>query len=147
MECLARVLIIEGKPSDAVAWMEKAVKTNAQSAEHHLWLANALREAVQNVSALRRPFLAPRMREEYERAVALDPALLEARHWLAMFYSNAPALFGGGMEKAREQAEAIAKVDLVRGQTDLAQIAERETNYAGAVAIYESLIKAWAAYH
>ncbi len=51
------------------------------------------------------------------------------------------------MEKAREQAEAIAKVDLVRGQTDLAQIAERETNYAGAVAIYESLIKAWAAYH
>src|SRR5258708_6929344 len=55
MECLARALIIEGKPSDAVARMEKAVNTNAQSAEHHLWLANALREEVQNVSALRRP--------------------------------------------------------------------------------------------
>src|SRR5258708_6929343 len=84
---------------------------------------------------------------EHQRAERRTSSLARQRPARGGAKRKCAAATGGGMEKAREQAEAIAKVDLVRGQTDLAQIAERETNYAGAVAIYESLIKAWAPYH
>jgi tetratricopeptide (TPR) repeat protein len=141
MECLGRVLIEQGASGDAVDWLEKAVKVNGKSASHHMWLGHALREETQKAGSLRQPFLARRMKTEYEQAVALDPTLVDARHWLVMFLMNAPAMMGGSVEKAREHANAIVPLDSARGHVDLAQIAEHEKDYAGAIAIYEQLLK------
>jgi len=140
MECLGRALIEQGASGDAVTWLEKAVAINGRSAQHHMWLGHALRDETQKAGSLRQPFLARRMKAEYEQAVALDPTLVEARHWLVMFLMNAPAMMGGSAEKAREQANAIVALDAARGHVDLAQIAEHEKDYAGAIAIYERLL-------
>ena len=141
MECLAKALIAEGKPAEAADWMQKAVTMTPQSAQHQLWLGNALREQMEAASTLRRPFLMSGMKGAYEQAVALDPTLIEARHWLVMVYSMAPAMMGGSMDKAREHAQAIVALDQIRGETELAQLAERQSDYRGAVGIYERLIK------
>lgn len=132
MDCMGRLLLEQGQSGEAVDWLEKAVTINGQNAQHHLWLGNALREETQKASMLRQPFMAPRMKAEYEQAVALDPNLVDAHHWLVMFLANAPSAMGGSMAKAREHAAAILKLDPMRGHVDYATIAEQEKDYAGA---------------
>jgi len=132
MECLGRTLLDAGDPGRGVEWLEKAVKVNGRSAQHHFWLANALREETMTAGTLRQPFLARRMKGEYEEALALDPAILDARHWLLLFYTQAPAMMGGSLSAAREQAAAIVKLDPMRGHLDYATIAEQEKDDASA---------------
>ena len=52
-----------------------------------------------------------KVRTEFERAVELDPKNSEARADLAEFYIEAPSIVGGGKDKARAQAEALAGFD------------------------------------
>jgi tetratricopeptide (TPR) repeat protein len=129
MECLGRLLLEQGQSAGAVDWLEKAVAVNGQSAAHHMWLGHALREQTQTASMLRQPFLARRMKAEYEQAVALDPTLVDPRHWLVMFNINAPSTMGGSIAKAREQAAAILKLDPMRGHVEYATIAEQEKDF------------------
>jgi tetratricopeptide (TPR) repeat protein len=132
MDCFGRILTEQGQAGDAVDWLETAIKANGRSAEHHLALGHALRIQAQDAGSLRQPFLARRMKSEYEQAVALDPNLVDARHWLLTFYANAPGMMGGSLASAREQAAAILKLDPVRGHVDYAAIAEQEKDFAGA---------------
>ncbi len=67
-------------------------------------------------------------RAEFERAVQLDPANVPARVDLAQYYTEAPAIMGGGLDKAREQAEQVAKYDAAKAHLILASgCRERET--------------------
>ncbi len=58
--------------------------------------------------------LAKRVREEFETAVRLDPNNVEARADLAEFYMEAPAIMGGGRDKAEAQAQQLAIADPVK---------------------------------
>ena len=132
MHCMGRLLLEQGESGDAVDWFEKAVKINGLSAQHHLWLGQALGTEGQKASILRRPFLVRRMKAAYEQAVALDPTLVDARRGLVMIYSLAPGALGGSMSKAREQAAGILKLNPMRGHIAYGTIAERDKDYAGA---------------
>ena len=132
MHCMGRLLLEQGESGDAVDWFEKAVKINGLSAQHHLWLGQALGTEGQKASILRRPFLVRRMKAAYEQAVALDPTLVDARRGLVMIYSLAPGAMGGSMSKAREQAAEILKLNPMRGHIAYGTIAERDKDYAGA---------------
>ncbi len=61
-----------------------------------------------------------RRRAEFERAVQLDPTNVPARVDLAQYYTEAPAIMGGGLDKARQQAEQVAKYDLAKAHLILA---------------------------
>ena len=74
------------------------------------------------------PLLAGRMKSELERAVALDARNIDARDGLLDFYSMAPAMFGGGADKAHEQAVAIAGIDAVRGHLAFGRLAARSND-------------------
>ena len=130
--CLGRVAEADGRSGEAVDWFEKAVSLDDRNAEYHLWLGNALGQEAQKANKLRQPFLARRVRTEFERAVGLDSANLDARHGLIQFYSVAPGIMGGSMEKAREQAAAVGRLNALRGHVELAQLLEREKDLAGA---------------
>lgn len=64
------------------------------------------------ISAMRR---IGEVREQFERAVALAPNDYAMRRDLQGFYLEVPALMGGSGRKAREQAEAFARIDAPRG--------------------------------
>jgi tetratricopeptide (TPR) repeat protein len=131
MDCMGRILLDNDKSGEAVDWLEKAVKANDRSAQHHLWLGNALGTEAQKASKFRQPFLARRVKAEFERAVALDPNLVDARNGLVSFYSMAPGVMGGDMNKAKEQAAEIGKLNPMRGHFAMANIYAREKNDEG----------------
>ena len=70
----------------------------------------------------------------------LDPTDIEARDSLMQFYSQAPGIVGGGMDKARAQAAAMAKLDPSRGFLAEASIAERDKDPKRAEECYQKAL-------
>lgn len=132
LHCMGRVYVAMDKPGDAVEWFEKAVKVNDNLSVHHLWLANALGAYAEHANKLKLPFLARRIRSEFERASQLDPSSIDARHGLIQFYSQAPGVVGGSMDRAKEQAIEIQKLNAMRGHVEMAALLERDKDLAGA---------------
>ena len=87
---------------------ERARNLDPQKSLYHLWLGRIYGEKADHAGFLSAAGLAKKVRVEFERAVELDPESWEARADLAEFYLSAPAIVGGGKDKARAQANAIA---------------------------------------
>lgn len=142
MAYLGRIAQAQQKRSEAIGWLEKAVKQDDGNAMYHFWLGSALGDEARQASKLRQPFLARRVKSEFERAVALDSTLLQPRFGLVDFYTMAPGIMGGSVEKAREQATAIARLNPMQGHLAHARIAMREKNDSAAIREYEAAIAA-----
>jgi tetratricopeptide (TPR) repeat protein len=127
---MGRIVYAEGNSKEAVDWFERAVKHNEQSALYHHWLGSALGDEAQKASKFRQPFLARRVKGEFELAVKLDPKMIEPRRGLVDFYSIAPGVMGGSMDKAREQAAEIGKINAMQGHFAMARIAQRQKDLA-----------------
>jgi tetratricopeptide (TPR) repeat protein len=98
--------------ADAAATLfEKAVAQNPKSGEAHFLLGTAYGSQAQKASIFGQASLAGKTKDEFEKAVELDPNLLEARYGLVEFYSMAPGFMGGSYEKAFAQAAEIKKHD------------------------------------
>ena len=132
MHCLGRLLLDHGDAGDAVEWLEKAVALHDKHAQYHMWVGLALRADGEHAGLMRAPGIVRRMKTAFEQALTLDPTLVEARYALVQFYAGAPALMGGSMTKAREQAAEMLKLNPMRGRIGNGVIAEREGDYAAA---------------
>ncbi len=143
MYWLGRVAEAENKNGEALDWFEKAVKLDDKNAVYHLWVGNVVGEEAGNASKIKQPFMARRIKAEYEKAVALDPNLIAAREGLMGFYQQAPGFMGGSNEKAKEQVAAIRKLDPYRGHSAGARYAERDKDPAGAAKEWEAAIAAF----
>ena len=126
---LGRAAYAAHHADSAVREFEKAVALDDRNANYHLWLARAVGMQSENASFVRVPGLAKRMRIEYERAVAIDPSDIEAREGMLEAYLG-PAMFGGSLEKAQEQADAITRSNAMRGHIARAMIARHESDSA-----------------
>jgi tetratricopeptide (TPR) repeat protein len=140
MYWMGRVARAENKTDEAIGWFEKAVKADDKSALYHFWLGSAVGNAAQNASKLRQPFLARRTKAEFERAVALDPTMIDARQGLADFYQMAPGFMGGSNEKAREQVNEIRKLNSYSGHFAGARYADRDQDLNAAAKEWEAAI-------
>lgn len=110
-------------PDRAERSFERAVEKEPRNGLYHLWLGNAVGQQASSASVLRQPFMARRIKAEFERAIELDPELIDARDGLISFYLQAPAVMGGDVGKAREQQREIAKRNVIRGHMAAANIA------------------------
>lgn len=119
------------KPDAAERQFERAVAADERNGTYHLWLGRAVGQQASTASAVRQPFMARRIKAEFERAVALDPALIDARDGLIQFYLMAPGFMGGSAEKAREQQREIARRSAYRGHLAAANIAWSAKDTAG----------------
>jgi tetratricopeptide (TPR) repeat protein len=126
LECLGRVYFAMNRYRDAADQFEKAIRIDDNVASHHLWLGNALGNTADSTSKIKLPFLARRVKSEFERTVALDPQSLDGRAGLVDFYSQAPSVMGGSMDKAHEQAREILKLNPMRGHLEEADLYGRE---------------------
>ena len=126
----------------AIAECERAVNLNPSDSYYHLWLGRAYGEKADRASFLSAAGLAKKLRAEFERAVELDPKNWEARADLAEFYLEAPGIVGGGKDKARAQAEALATLQPAMSHYVLGRLAEKEKDSVAAEREYHAAIDA-----
>lgn len=136
---LGRLALIDNDVDAAAEHLERAVKLADNVADYHYWYGAAVAQQGSRASKVKMPFLARRTMGAVERAVALDPNHVDARDLLVDFYSMAPAIMGGGIDKAHAQASALAARNPMRGHVARGRIAiaakdgptvERELNSA-----------------
>ena len=139
---LGRIYYVERKLDQAASWFEKSAQIEPRNALAHHWMGVAYGRQAVGANKFRQAILARRTKAAFERAIALDPDLLESRQYLLQYYLIAPGIVGGSMEKARAQAAEIAKRDAVRGHLARGAIHDREDNAAGAEREYLAAIKA-----
>jgi tetratricopeptide (TPR) repeat protein len=137
---MGRIALQEDRSSEAVDWLEKAVKIDEGKAEYHVYLGSALGDEAQRASKFRQPFLARRVKTEFERAVALDPRSVEARYGLIQVYALLPGFMGGDMAKAHEQAAVLATFNPYHGLLVAGFLAQREKDLPAAAQAYERAI-------
>lgn len=123
---LGRIAIEQSDGDSAVSWIEQAIKKNDRSSSYYQWLGTAYSIKATSAGPLGAMGVASSLKHAMERAVELDSANIEARVNLLQFYLQAPAMMGGGVDKAREQATAIMARDPYQGRLQNASIAENQ---------------------
>jgi len=120
---------------------QKAVSLQPSNSDFHMWLARVYGEKASRVNFLSAAGLAKKVHSEFETAVRLNPANLEARADLAEFYVEAPGIVGGGKDKAQEQAREIAKLDPAQGELVQAWIAEKKKDLSSAESHFRAAVR------
>lgn len=108
---------------------EQAVTLDPGNSNYHLWLGRALGETADRASFLSAYNLAKRARSEFEQAVQLEPRNAEALADLGEFYSSAPGVVGGGMDKAASIASQLDRVDPARAHELRGAMARENKDY------------------
>jgi tetratricopeptide (TPR) repeat protein len=117
---------------DAVDHMEEAVESNPGNADYQYGLGAAYGTKAQSAGVIKQALLAPKIKRAFEKAVELNPKLVEAHIGLAQYYWRAPGIMGGDMEKAWKEADAVISLDEIRGRSLKAGIlvSEKKPNEA-----------------
>jgi tetratricopeptide (TPR) repeat protein len=116
----------------AVSWLEKAVDLDRDNSDLHRWLARAYGVAAGKANQVARVRYARDAKAELDKAIHLDPKNLRAHEDLAEYYLHSPEFLGGSVDKARQEAEAMRKIDPVAGRMMLANVhfARKENDQA-----------------
>ena len=136
-----RAAMTRGDAETASGLFEKAVAQNPKSAEAHYCLGSAYGSMARNASFFSQASLASKTREEFEKAVELDPNYLDAREGLVQYYTMAPSFMGGGHDKALAQAAEIRKRDPMKGHSVTAFIYSAEKKMDEAKKEYADEVK------
>jgi len=99
----------------AIKSAEKAVAIDAQNSVYHEWLGRAYGEKADHASLFSAMSLAKKTRKEFDTAIQLDGKNFSARQALIEFDCSAPAIVGGGEEKALPQIRQLAEMDAAEG--------------------------------
>jgi tetratricopeptide (TPR) repeat protein len=121
---------------------ELAVNLAPQNSLYHLWLGRIYGEKADRAGFMSAAGLAKKVRNEFERAVELDGKSWEARTDLAEFYLEAPGIVGGGKDKARAQADALASLNPAMAHYINGRIAEKNKDTTTAEREYRAAIEA-----
>jgi tetratricopeptide (TPR) repeat protein len=143
MYYLGRTALDLSDPDEAVSWLEKAVAKNDRSSLYHQWLASAYGAQASAAGPMGAMSIASSVKREMERAVELDSANVEARVNLTQFYLQAPAMMGGGVDKAREQVAALMIRSPYQGRLADASVAENQKDTVAAERILRDLVTAF----
>jgi tetratricopeptide (TPR) repeat protein len=134
LELLGRCYLMEADYRQAVDVLEHGVALNPDDSMANLWLGRAYGRRAEIAFATTALGLARKARRSLEKAVQLDARNFEAIDDLFEFYLQAPALIGGGVEKARGLLPLIARDNPVHYDIAHARIALAEKQYSSAEA-------------
>ena len=139
---LARVRQAYGNVDEAVKYGEVAVKLDPKSAVCHKLLGEAYGEKAQKASIFKQISLAPKIRPEFEAALALDPKDPENILNMIEYYLEAPGIVGGDKKKAHQMAADQVKSDPSNGYLSLILIAKTEKDFGKVEGLYQQAVDA-----
>jgi tetratricopeptide (TPR) repeat protein len=147
---LCRVYYQERRWTEAVGECQRAVDHAPGMASYHMWLGQTVGKQAEQAYLVTAYRLSRTVRDEFEAAVRLAPNDPDALVDLGEFDVDAPALLGGGLERAEEIAERLDKVNASRGHWLRGKIAESrkdtgtaEREYRAAVTAQGATPQAW----
>lgn len=126
----------------AMAQMEEAANLDQRRSLYHQWLGMIYGGKAGSSGLFKAAYYAMKCKDEFAKGVELDPKDPGARESLLQFYLMAPAIAGGSIAKAKEQASALLELDACRGLVAQAAIARREKDLRKAEMLYREAIKA-----
>ena len=121
-----RAAISRGDSDAAIEILRRPSPRRRRSAEAHYVLGSAYGVKVQAGGMMAAAQYGSKLKDEFEKAVALDPRSIDARYGLVQLYAEAPGIMGGSYEKAFEQAKEIKAIDPVLGHRAYAFIYSRQ---------------------
>lgn len=126
------------KFKEAVDFADQATKADPTQPEYFSQLGVALSQRMNEVNFIQMAALSGRMKKAFEKSIELDPNHVSGLIGLARFYTNAPEIAGGSLEKAAEFAARVQKLNPFLGEIELGNIAAKDEQYAQALAHYEA---------
>ncbi len=112
----------------AVAACEQAVNLDPENSDDHMWLGRALGEKASRASFMAAYTLGKQAFQQFQVATQLNPRNTPALADLGEYYVDAPAVLGGGLDKAEGVAEVLDRIDPARGSELRAEIAEERND-------------------
>lgn len=137
-----RVEFTLGQWDAAAADCQQAVRLDPQNSWYHMWLGRTFGEKANKASFLAAFSLGKRVLAEFQTAAQLDPRNAEALSDLGEFYLEAPAIVGGGLDKAESVASELDRFSPARADELRARIAEVRHDYAGAEDFFQKAVAA-----
>jgi tetratricopeptide (TPR) repeat protein len=139
---LCRAYFSLGQWDNGISECEKAVELAPNNSLFHLWLGRIYGEKADGSRFLAAASLARKVVHQFETAVRLSPKSVDARSDLAEFYLEAPAIVGGGRDKAEDQANSLVSLDPGKAHWVKARIAEKQSDFGTADREYHEAITA-----
>ncbi len=122
---------------------ERAVALRSDDSDYHLWLGRAYgQKAAQIGNPLAAASFARKAKNEFERAVQLNPSNVSARADLSRYYVEAPGFMGGGAEKALTQASQLQNLDPAAADWVRAIASQKQKNFGDAENSFKAAIAA-----
>lgn len=109
----SEAILNSGAPArieEAVKLGQQCVAAHPQASDCHLAHGNALGAKAMSNGIMSALSYAGTIRDEFKRAVELDPQNMEARFSLMQYYLQAPGIVGGGTGKAQALAAQTAAI-------------------------------------
>jgi len=123
---------------DAVAAYEQAAALDPTKPEYFSALGIAFSQRMGELNFMQQAMTAGKMRKAFEKSVALDARHVAGLIGLARYYTNAPEIAGGSLEKAKEFAGRVRDLSPFLGETELGNIAEKGEDFPAALAHFET---------
>jgi tetratricopeptide (TPR) repeat protein len=143
---LGRISFDQKDLDAAEEYFEEAIDTDDNVADYHYWMGSVLGTAIRDANVLKQGMIAPKIKEEFEKTVALDPKNMDAHWGLISFYTEAPGFMGGSFEKAIAEAAAIQKLNEADGHRAYGLVYSKQEKYVEAEKEYQLAYKANPAY-
>jgi tetratricopeptide (TPR) repeat protein len=121
----------------AISNAEQAVKLSSQNSEYQRWLGRAYGGKAEKSRSF---FLARKVKQAFQAAVRLAPKNIQARRDLMQYCVEAPWIVGGDKEMAREQIDAISRIDPIEGRLARAAYLTAEKQWKPAEAEYLAIV-------
>jgi tetratricopeptide (TPR) repeat protein len=141
-QLLCRVYYAQDMADPAIHECELAAANAPNDSATQMWLGRAYGLKASSANPFSAFALAKKVRSAFERAVQLDPGNARAMSDLGEFYVGAPAIIGGGLDKAQRLAEQMKPRSESRSHRLLAEIATKKKDTATAEAEYKAAVAA-----
>jgi tetratricopeptide (TPR) repeat protein len=139
---LGKSYFMQGQYKQAAANLEKAVAEDGRNSEYCDWLGKAYGRLAETSSFLSAMGYARKTVHVFERAVELGPSNLEALSDLFEYYLQAPAIVGGGLDKADAIARRFANLNEAEYHWANARLAEKRKGYVVAEREFRAAVAA-----
>jgi tetratricopeptide (TPR) repeat protein len=141
-QLLCRVYYAQEMADAAIRECELSASSDPGNSNTQMWLGRAYGMKASRANPLIAFSLARKVHAAFERAVQLDPANVQAMSDLGEYYVQAPAIVGGGLDKARELARRMEPRFPSQAHRLRALIANQSKDPATAEAEFQKAVQA-----